>query len=142
VRLANLFHSGKNSLFKYLVYDYRSYLKPLFNTVGKQTAGMCEEVSLYRIPFYSRFCLDRFHCRWNIGQILLPFSCNFCWCKKLQVNVCSWNISKKLIILLHFPYSDTNTCTNTCLIEILSTLLSRKCCKWKITNPKGKNWTF
>ena len=46
MRLANLFHSGKNSLFKYLVYDYRSYLKPPFNTVGKQTAGMCEEVSL------------------------------------------------------------------------------------------------
>ena len=24
----------------------------------------------------------------------------------------------------------------------LKSLLSLKCCKWKITNPKGKNWTF
>ena len=97
-----LFCSKKKIFLKYLIYDYRSYLKPPFNTAGRQTAGMCEEVSLscnlvntntmkpvidmssvytsninigtlfmfglYRIPFYSGCCLDRFHCRWNIGK--------------------------------------------------------------------------
>ena len=46
---------------KYLIYDYRSYLKPPFNTVGRQTAGMCEEVSFKLWPSYYKYsgtCLN------------------------------------------------------------------------------------